>query len=78
MRRQHHAARLCLRRIDIAAAAGRFDEAANEYVDFRRRIAAVPVSLQNAEQWSLFDPAIHDAHYDALRRIYELANGSSR
>jgi Di-haem cytochrome c peroxidase len=69
---------LCLRRIDLAAAAGRFDEAANEYFDFRRRISAVPVALQNAEPWSLFDPAVHDAHYSALRQMYEVANGSSQ
>jgi Di-haem cytochrome c peroxidase len=69
---------LCLRRIDIASAAGRFDEAANEYVDFRKQIAAVPVPLQNAEPWSLFNQAIHNAHYTALRQMYEVANGSSR
>ena len=69
---------LCLRRIELAAADGRFDEATNEYVDFRKQIAAVLVPLQNAEPWSLFDPAIHDAHYTALRQMYEVANGSSR
>jgi hypothetical protein len=65
---------LCLRRVDLASAAGRFDEAANEYVRFRKQIAAVPVPLQNAEPWSLFDPTVHDAHYTALRQMYELAN----
>jgi hypothetical protein len=48
----------------------------NEYVDFRRRISAVPVALQNAEPWSLFDPAVHEAHYSALRQLYEAAKGS--
>jgi hypothetical protein len=38
----------------------------------------VPVALQNAEPWSLFDPAVHDAHYSALRQMYEVANGSSQ
>jgi hypothetical protein len=69
---------LCLRHIDLSAVAGRFDDAATEYLDCRRRITAVPVSLQNAEPWSLFDPAIHDAHYNALRQMYEAANGFSR
>jgi di-heme cytochrome c peroxidase len=69
---------LCLRRIELATAAGHFDEAISEYVDFRKQIAAVPVPLQNAEPWSLFDPAVHDAHYAALRQMYEVANGSSR
>jgi cytochrome c peroxidase len=69
---------LCLRRIDLAAAAGRFDEATNEYVEFRKQIAAVPVPLQNAEPWSLFNPAVHDAHYAALRKMYEAAEDAAR
>lgn len=70
---------LCLRRVDLAAAGGRFDEAADEYINFRKlTAAAVPVALQNAEPSSLFDPVIHDAHYAALRQIYEAADGSSR
>jgi hypothetical protein len=69
---------LSLRRIELAATAGRFDDATSEYADFRKQITAVPVPLQNAERWSLFDPAIHDAHYTALRQMYEVANGSSR
>jgi hypothetical protein len=44
---------LCLRRIELGAAAGRLDDVTSEYVDFRKQIAAVPVPLQNAEPWSL-------------------------
>jgi hypothetical protein len=44
---------LCLRRIELAAAAGRFVDVTSEYVDFRKQIAAVPVPLQNADPWSL-------------------------
>ena len=70
---------LCLRRLGLAAAAGRFDEATDEYVNFRRlTTSTVPVALQNAEPWSLFDPAIHDAHYTALRQLYAVANDASR
>jgi mono/diheme cytochrome c family protein len=70
---------LCLRRIDIAATAGRFDEAASEYVNFRKLTTSeVPLALQNAEPWSLFEPAIHDAHYAALREMYQTAAGSAR
>ncbi len=68
---------LCLRRIDLAATAGRFDDAATEYGNFRKlTISTVPVALQNAEPWSLFNPAIHDAHYAALRQMIEAANGA--
>jgi hypothetical protein len=63
--------------IDFAAAAGRFDEATNEYINFRKLTAsAVLLALQNAEPWSLFEPAFHDAHYAALRQMYEMATGS--
>jgi cytochrome c peroxidase len=66
---------LCLRRLDLAAGAGRFDDAAAEYTNFRKLTAsAVPVILQNAEPWSLFNPAIHDAHYAALRQMFQIAN----
>ena len=68
---------LRLRRIDLASADGRFDEAASEYIEFRKLIATAPVLLQNAEPWSLFDQRIHDAHYGALRQMYAVANGPS-
>ncbi len=68
---------LCLRRIELAATAGRFDDAATEYSSFRKlTISTMPVALQNAEPWSLFNPAIHDAHYAALRQMIEAANGA--
>jgi hypothetical protein len=66
---------LCLRRLDLAAGVGRFDDAAAEYTNFRKLTAsAVPVILQNAEPWSIFNPAIHDAHYAALRQMFQIAN----
>ncbi len=69
---------LCLRRINLAAADGRFGEAASEYIEFRKLVSAAPIPLQNAEPWSLFETAIHDAHYGALRRLYEAADSPSR
>jgi hypothetical protein len=67
-----------LRRIDLASAADRFDEAAGEYGNFRKLMAsAVPVVLTKAQPWSLFNPAIHEAHYGALRQMIETANHSS-
>jgi cytochrome c peroxidase len=69
---------LGLRRIDLAAAADRFDEAATEYRNFRKLIAfAVPMALAKAQPWSLFNPAIHEAHYTALRQLVETANRPS-
>jgi hypothetical protein len=69
---------LTLRRIDLAAAADRFDEAATEYGNFRKLMAsAVPMVLTKAQPYSLFNPAIHEAHYGALRQMIETANHSS-
>jgi hypothetical protein len=57
-------------RIGIAASSGAFENAAAEYRDFRNlSVAAVPAVLRAAQPWSLFNPAIHDAHYDALRQM---------
>ena len=59
---------LNLSRIELAAAAGNFDEAANELKTYRyKTTAGVGAALRAAEPWSLFNPKVHDAHYDALR-----------
>jgi hypothetical protein len=52
-----------LQRVGAAAAADRFDEAAGEYLNYRKlTTAAAPLALQAADPWSLFDPALHAAH----------------
>jgi len=57
------------RRIGSDAAAGRFNEAAAEFKEYRKlSVSVLPLSLAMAQQWSLFNPAVHDAHYAALRR----------
>ena len=51
-----------LQRLDTDAAAGRFDTAAAEYLNYRKlTLATVPAALLAAEPWSLFTPALHDA-----------------
>jgi cytochrome c peroxidase len=63
---------LILRRIDIASAEDRFSDAAAEYRNYRYLMAAaVPALLARAEPWSLFNPAVHDAHYAALRQVLQ-------
>jgi len=70
---------LILRRVDAAAAAGQFDAAAAEYANYRKLMAAaVPKLLHAAEPWSLFNPAIHDAHYGTLRQMLQAAEKPSR
>ncbi|MEJ0095660.1 MAG: cytochrome c peroxidase [Methylocella sp.] len=63
---------LNLRRIDVDAADGKYNDAANEYRTYNRLMrAGVPVIIGNAEKWSLFNPSIHDAHYAALRQLLQ-------
>ncbi|WOJ90845.1 cytochrome c peroxidase [Methylocapsa polymorpha] len=69
---------LTLRRIDLASAAGRFDDAAVEYRNFRYlMVSTVPGILMKAEPWSLFNPAVHDAHYAALQQTFQIAKRAS-
>jgi cytochrome c peroxidase len=63
---------LTLRRIDVASTDGRFSDAATELKKYRSlMLAAVPTLLTSAEPWSLFNPAVQDAHYAALREILQ-------
>jgi cytochrome c peroxidase len=63
---------LIVRRIGVEAADGRYDDAAEDYKTYYRlMLAGVPTALGFAERWSLFNPAIHDAHYGALRALLQ-------
>jgi cytochrome c peroxidase len=65
---------LRLRRIDAAASASRFDDAAAEYKNYRNlSLAAVPNLLRAAQPWSLFNPAVHDSHFAALQQTLQAA-----
>lgn len=69
---------LTLRRIDIAAARGDFDAAARAYAGYLRQARDAAALLRAAEQWSLFNPAVHDAHYAAMRQLLRAAHESPR
>jgi cytochrome c peroxidase len=70
---------LDLRRVDLAASAGRFDDAAAAYGEVRKLMAAaIPAVLAKAEPWSLFNPTIHDAHYAALRELLKTSDNSHK
>jgi cytochrome c peroxidase len=63
---------LTLRRIDMAVADGRTADATADYRIYRSLMAAaVPALLASAEPWSLFNPAVHDSHYAALRQVMQ-------
>ncbi|MBV9553908.1 MAG: hypothetical protein JO032_14085 [Alphaproteobacteria bacterium] len=66
---------LSLRRIDLAAGSGNFDDAAAAYENVRKLMAAaIPAVLAKAEPWSLFNPAVHDVHFAALRQLLKLTD----
>jgi Di-haem cytochrome c peroxidase len=61
-----------LHRVDTDAAAGRFGEAADEYLSYRKLTSAsAPLALQSADAWSLFNPTLHAEHRTALQRAIE-------
>jgi hypothetical protein len=61
---------LILRRMQLAADGGDYNGVANEYRTYNRFMtAAVPMIVGQAEPWSLLNPAVHDAHYAALRHF---------
>jgi cytochrome c peroxidase len=63
---------LLLRRIDMAVGEGRTADAADDYRDYRSlMVAAVPSILAHADRWSLFNAAVHDRHYEALRQVMQ-------
>jgi cytochrome c peroxidase len=63
---------LILRRIEMAVKEDRRDDAMAEYKTYRQlMVAAVPSLLAAAEPWSLFNPAVHDSHYQALRQVMQ-------
>jgi cytochrome c peroxidase len=63
---------LTLRRIDMAVADARASDAAADFKNYRSLMAAaVPAVLASAEPWSLFNPAVHDSHYAALRQVMQ-------
>ncbi|MDB5611355.1 MAG: hypothetical protein JWP25_8255 [Bradyrhizobium sp.] len=69
---------LILRRISVDADEGKYDDAVGEYRNYNRFMnAGVPAIVGNAEKWSLFNPAVHDAHYAALRQLLESQKRSS-
>lgn len=64
---------LTLRQIAMAASAGDYDGAAHAYAGYRQQAASAATDLKLAEPWSLFNPAVRDAHFKAMRQLAELA-----
>jgi hypothetical protein len=68
---------LNLRKMATMAAASDFDGAAADYAAYEDRLAKVTPTLKAAEPWSLFNRAVHDAHYAGLREMVDAAAKAS-
>jgi cytochrome c peroxidase len=68
---------LTLRRIAMASEAGKFDEAAQLYAQYRHDAVVAATALKAAEKFSLFDPAVRAEHFRALDRLVDMADGRS-
>lgn len=64
---------LDLRRIAMAAGRDDFAGAARAYREYRQRVTAVAPALQRAARWSLFNPAVWEGHFTALKRLADSA-----
>lgn len=69
---------LQLRMVERDASDGKFEEAATAYTAYAASLSKIAEPLKSAESWSLFNPAVHDAHYAALRQMVETANSTAR
>jgi hypothetical protein len=68
---------LQLRRIGMAVAAGQSDAAVAEGAQMTAALEAALPDLQAALPWSLFNPALREAHYAALRQLQLTASRAS-
>ncbi len=69
---------LGLRKVELLAAGGAFDDAAAACESYEKTLDAIRPTLMAAVPYSLFTPAVHDAHYAALRQIIETAAKADR
>jgi cytochrome c peroxidase len=68
-----------LGRIGSDAAGGKYDDAVGEYRKYNYFMTVgVPIVVGNAEPWSLFNPAVRDAHRAALRNQLESKKQSAK
>jgi hypothetical protein len=64
---------LTLREMDVAIQEGQFDTATAGLAAFREKMGAAVTAMEAARPWSLFDRQVHDAHFAALRGLYDAA-----
>jgi hypothetical protein len=61
-----------LRQVGVDATDGKYEDAANGYRTYNRlMLSGLPAIVGRAEKWSLFNRAIHDGHFAALRQLMQ-------
>jgi hypothetical protein len=68
---------LSLHAWDDAIQAGRFEAAAAALGTYRAQLPPTVEAMRVARKWSLFDRQIHDAHFAALRQLYQAGADST-
>jgi cytochrome c peroxidase len=68
---------LSLREISLAIQEERFEDAAAGLNRYRDQMAASIIAMEAAKPWSLFDRQLHDTHFAAVRRLYEVGTSSA-
>jgi hypothetical protein len=69
---------LSLREIALSVQEGRFDEAAAGLSRYREKMSSTITAMEAAKQWSLFDRQLHDTHFAAVRRLYEVGTDGAK
>lgn len=64
---------LALRRISMAASGGDFAAAARGYAGYRHEVTLAAADLKRAEPWSLFNPKMWKAHFEAVKQLADIA-----
>jgi len=68
---------LAIRRISMAAEKRDFAMAAEAYDSYRREASAAADDLKKAEPWSLYNPKIWEAHFEAVKQLADIAREKS-
>jgi cytochrome c peroxidase len=68
---------LTLREVAVAVQEGRFDEATSGLARYREKMTSTIAAMEAAKQWSLFDRPLHDTHFAAVRKLYDVGTGAT-
>ena len=69
---------LTLREVAVAIQDGRFDEATAGLARYRDKMPSTVAAMEAAKQWSLFDRPLHDTHFAAVRKLYDVGTDTAR